>query len=844
MVKITSPEEFYGHQMGADKKLARWDKIVEYFSKLDGESDRIKVVELGKSTEGNPFTLAYISSVENLSKLDDYRQMSWDIAHPKGLSDERIEEIKANGKTVMAITNSLHATEIGGTQMSSEFAYDLITKDDDLTKKIRENVILLLFPCINPDGNIMVVDWYNKYLGTEYEGGSMPYLYHKYVGHDNNRDALTLTQVETQLVNKVVLQDWYPQAYIDHHHMGSTGARFFIPPNTDPINENTDPMVWVEQRHYGSQMLMRMETNGIYGVESAASYPADFMPGFSLTLPWYGICGMFTESASAKMATPVYVHYHQMGGSSRGRPEYRPSMNMQHPWKGGWWHLRDVLEGQMTASWAMLEVAANNRELVLDNMYKKATKAICQGSSEAPYAFILPPDQHDYQTMLKLLDIIHQMGIEITKATTPVKVGSATYPAGSFVIPVSQTARAFLVCYLKRTFYRDSIHVRKRDDTPIMNYDYATMTMHEFKGVKVIEADVNVEGEFELITKIPWPNGCLTAESEYGYLLDPRVNDSFKAVNALLKNGVEVHRIEEAVGCGSVCLPPGAFYVPNATGVKSTLEDIARATTIDFIGLPEKLEAKTHQVKMPKIALYQRYRGGNMDEGWTRWLLEQYGYDYTTVMDDVIKEGLPGYDMLILPSDSKEIMIGEKLEEFYKKQYKGRRTLPKFPEEYRSGFKEDGVKKIKEFIQNGGTVLTWDASTDFAIEKLDAPVLNSLKDLKPKDFHSPGSTLWSHFDICHPLGYGMPKKGLVPLRGKIAFNVKPGTSYEECQSVANYVDEHLMESGWLIGEKHLARKSSVVDIKKGEGRMVLYGFRPQARGMTDGTFKLFFNAIY
>ena len=842
MVNITSPEEFFGFKMGDDKKLARWEKIVEYFALIDSQSDRIKVVELGKSTEGNPFTLAYVSSAENLAKLDTYKEMSWDIAHPKELSDERIEEIISKGKTVVAITNSIHATEIGGTQMSSELAYDLITREDDLTKKIRDNVILLLFPCINPDGNIMVVDWYNKNLGTEYEGGSMPYLYHKYVGHDNNRDALTLTQVETQLVNKALLLDWYPQAYIDHHHMGSTGARFFIPPNTDPINEVTDPLVWVEQRHYGSQMLIRMESNGIYGVESAASYPADFMPGFSLTLPWFGICGMFTESASAKIATPVYVHYHQMGSSSRGRPEYRASTNFQHPWKGGWWHLRDVLEGQMTASWALMEVAAINREMVLRNMYKKATNAISKGSSEAPYAFIFPPEQHDYLTMLKLLDIMKDMSVEIHKAKAPFKVGPVTYPKDSFVVFTSQTTRAFLISYLGRTFYRDSVWVRKKDGTPMMNYDYATMNMNEFKGVDVIQSDLKVEGEFESVDEIPWPEGCIAGDSDVGYLLDPRVNDSFKAVNTLLKNNVAVHRVEDALS--EYNLPPGAFYIKAATGVKATLEDVAAGTHVEFIGLSSELECNTKPVKMPKIALYQRYRGGNMDEGWTRWLMEQYGFDYTTVRDDVIKEGLPGYDMLILPSDGKEIMIGEKLEEFYKKQYGGRRTPPKYPEEYRSGFGEDGVKKIKEFIENGGTVLMWDASTDFGIEKLDAPVLNSLKDVKPKEFHCPGSTLWSIIDNSHPLGYGMKEKSLILVRGKIAFNVKPGTSYEDCQAVATYPLEHLMHSGWLIGEDKLSRKATVVDVKKGKGRMVLYAFRPQARALTDGTYKLFFNAIY
>ncbi|MCW4049376.1 MAG: M14 family zinc carboxypeptidase [Candidatus Bathyarchaeota archaeon] len=219
MGKIVSPEEFYGFKPGTDRKLIRWDKIMEYFWLLDGSSDRIKVEEVGTSTEGNPMLLTYISSPENLGNLDGIREMSWSIAHPEDLDEAEVERIISEGKSVVAMTMSIHASEVGGTQVASDFAYRLLTEEDELTKKIRDNVLLLLFPCANPDGQIMTVDWYRKNLGTEFEGCGLPWLYHKYTGHDNNRDALTLTQVETQIMNKVILKDWFPQAYIDHHQM-------------------------------------------------------------------------------------------------------------------------------------------------------------------------------------------------------------------------------------------------------------------------------------------------------------------------------------------------------------------------------------------------------------------------------------------------------------------------------------------------------------------------------------------------------------------------------------------------------------------------------------------------
>jgi hypothetical protein len=836
---VTSPEEFFGFRLGDDRKLARWDRIVDYFWRLDEESDRIKVVELGKTTMGNPFIMAFISSEENLANLEKYREMSWKIGHPKGLEEDEAEEIISQGKTVVAMTMSIHASEIGGTQLSSELAHDLVTGEDPLTESIRENVVFILFPSANPDGNVMVVDWYDKQLGTEYEGIGLPWLYHKYVGHDNNRDALTLTQVETQMVNRVILREWFPQAYIDHHQMGSTGARFFIPPNADPLNEVVDPMVWIEQRHYGSQMLWRMESAGIHGVESAASYPADFMPGWSLVFPWFGICGMFTESASAKLATPTYVHYHQLGPGSRGRPEYRSSTNFQHPWKGGWWHLRDILDGQKVSSMALLEVAAIHRVDILRNMHAKAVRAMERGASEPPYAYIVPQNQHDQVTALKLLRTLEEMGVEIYRAKGPVTVGGVTYPAGSRVIPLSQTARSFLISLLGRTFYRDSVWVRNREGTPMMNYDFATMTMAEFKGVEVVEIEERPEGDLKRLMSIELPEGGVEGSGGKGFLLDPRLNDGFKAVNLLLKDSVKVYRaIEEVDG-----LPVGAFYVPGGRGVERKVEGMAAKAHVSF-RVVDTDDFERRELKRLRIAMYQRYWGGNMDEGWSRWLMEQYGFEYTTVRDEDVKAGLKDrFDVLILPSDAPALITGEKIEEYYEKRYQGRMAPPKYPPEYRSGIGEEGIEKIKEFVEAGGTLLTLNQATEFATENIKVPVINVVKDAKPEEFHCPGSTLHVNIDRSHPLAYGMPDRGLIVLRGKIALAVKPGMENEDYTVVVSYPEERLMRSGWLIGEEKLARKAAMIEAKMGEGRVILYGFAPQARALTDATFKLFFNAL-
>ncbi len=839
MTSVVSPTDFYGFKPGTDRKLIRWDKIVDYFYMLDSASDMIKVVEEGKSTEGHPILLSYISSPENLKNLDKIREDSWNISHPSELYEEDINRIIKEGKTVVVMTMSIHASEVGGTQGASDLAYRLITSDDPLIERIRENVVLLMFPCANPDGQVMTVDWYNENLDTEFEGAGLPWLYHKYTGHDNNRDALTLTQVETQIMNRVILKEWYPQAFLDHHQMGFYGSRFFIPPNSNPVNEIADPLVWTEQKHFGSQMLIRMESEGLEGIEQAAVFPADFMPGFSLVFPWLNICGMFTESASVKGATPVYVHYHQLQPHSRGRPEYRANMNFTNPWKGGWWHLEDILKGQMAASIGTLEVAANNREMILRNMYTKANRSIEKGKNEAPYAFIFPPGQTDLNTTYRFLKTLDDLTVEVQVAESEIKVGEVTYPSGSYVVFASQTARPLVMSLLRQTYYRDNLWVRAPDGSPMMNYDFATQTMAEFKGVKIIEADEKVEGKFKRITPEP-PTGGLDGVSKNGYLIDCRINDSFLLVNKLKKAGVDVQRVPLPLTESGEEYPAGMFYVPASQDSKK-LEKAAKESHLNLIPVDKAPEAV--DVKPLKVAMYQRYWGGNMDEGWTRWLLEQFEFEYTTVTDKEVNEGLEDYDVLILPSDAPAMIVGDKVDEYYEKKYKGAYTAPVLPPEYKSGIGEEGVKKINEFAESGGTVLALYESCEYAIEKMGVPVLNTLKEKPSKEFHCPGSTIWVNVDNTHPLGYGMPKKALILLRGNHAYAVKANHYNDDFKVVVSYPEENMMQSGWLIGEKFLARKAALIEAKKKEGRVIMYGFAPQMRALTDASFKFFFNAL-
>ncbi len=837
---IPSPEAFFGHKMGEDRKLERWNRVVEYFNEL-AKLPCVKVTELGKSTEGNPLLLAVITAPENMKRLDKIKEMSQRIAHPRGATQKEIEGIIAEGKAIVSMTMSIHATEVGGTQMSPELVYEIATRPE--YEEIRRNVVLLLFPCFNPDGQIMVTDWYNKYLGTEYEGTSPPWLYHKYTGHDNNRDAINLSMVESQMVARVMYGEWFPQAYIDYHHMGSYGARFYVPPFSNPVDDQVDPLIWTEQELYGGLMHVMLEAAGKTGVESAATYPGEFMPTFNYVPCWHNICGMLTESASAGIATPIWIHYHQLKPSSRGRPEYRTQMGFPHPWPGGWWRLRDVVEQQKISAIATLTAAARFRETLLRNMYIKATRSMERGEREAPFAFVVKPEQHDELTAYKLLKTLMDMGVEVQRSQREFTADGVTYPRGTHVVFSSQPCRPYIVSLLKRTFYHVGPWSKKPDGTPVTPYDLATYTIPEFMGVRLQEVEKSFEGAFETVPSLRFPRGNVVATAPNGWLLDTAVNDGYAAVNRLLKRGVEVRRLTEPVTVGGKKYPAGSWHVVGADA-KDELEKLSRLFHLVFDAAPggTLTERPTRQLK---IGIYQRYYGGNTDEGWTRWLLEQYRFPFKTIFDKDVKRGklADKYDVLILPTDAKAMITGEGIDEYYEKKWQGIMTVPKHPPEYRSGIGKEGVGKLKEFAEAGGTVLCLGESSDFAIEELKIPVKNVLAEVKPTEFICPGSTLHVNVEISNSLAWGVQEDLLIIFRNHGAFEVRPGIHNDECGVVLTYPDSRIMESGWLQGEERLARKAAMVEAKVGKGRVILYGFAPQYRAQSDAAFKLFFNAL-
>ncbi len=843
--RVTTPEEFFGFRLGDDRKIARWDKIVEYYTKVAAESDRIKVENLGPSTEGHPFLLVTISSPANLANLDKWRTISARLANPAGLTEAEAAALAEEGKAVIVQSMSLHANEIGGTQMAPELTWDLLTRDDEETRRILDNVIFLMVPCFNPDGQIMVHDYYQKTMGTEYEGTTMPWLYHKYTGHDNNRDAFALNIVESQYMAKLMFREWYPQAYQDHHHMGSYGARLYVAPYCDPIHPHGDPLVWREHSWYGAHMAYKLEEQGKTGILNAAQYAGWAHMGFHWLTIYHNIAGMLTESASANLATPKWIDPGQLQGShARTHPTYDPQTNFPHPWPGGWWRLRDIVEQQKIAAWALLDHAARNKETVLMNAYLKATRQTARGAESEARTYLIPSEQHDPLTVRKFMQLLLDQGIEVKVAGGPVTIENCNYPAGTFAVDLAQPKMGVIKTLMQRTFFPDNMWTRRPDGTPQI-YDTTTDTVVEFMGVHFTPAKCAAGSDFVAIKSLPALAGRVDGGAKAGYVFDVRLNDSYRAVNRLLKAGAKIWRSTECVMVGEACLPAGTFFVETAGLDLARLKEIATQTGVDFTGLDAKPAACTVPVKPLRVAMYQRYWGGSMDEGWTRLLLEKFEFPYTTVMDADIKSGklADKFDVLIIPDDRRQFLMGPHELKDDPQVKVMLQWIGDMPPEYRSGLGQEGLKAIGAFVEAGGRLVAINQASDFAIEACGLKVRNVVAGVDTKGYSTHGATLNVNVDNTNQFAYGMPCSAWILNEDSPAFEIKETVHAYRYRRIVEYVPRDVLQSGWLIGEEKIAGKIAMLSADKGKGQVVLIGCRPQFRAQTHGTFKLFFNCL-
>jgi hypothetical protein len=846
----TPPEKFLGFKVGADRKLADYTQITAYFKKLAAESPRIKLFTLGESVLKKPILMAAISTPENLANLDRWKAITHKLRDPRLTTPEEARKLAREGKAIVLITCSIHSTEIGASQMSMELAYDLVANktfyDAD---KILSDVILLLVPTSNPDGNQMVVDWYKKYLGTKYEGGAMPWLYHYYAGHDDNRDWFMFNLPETRAISRVDYQDWLPQIHIDEHQQGTNQARLFIPPFMDPPLPNIRPMVWRGVNLMGTAMAYDLEKHGMSGVVNGRSYTAWWIGACDDT-PWlHNIIGILSEAASCRIATPISIEPSELSDAF-----YDKRVDFIDPWPGGWWRLRDIVDYELVLSQSLVKAASLNKDDLLFNfyqMYKDSIEKVDQGQ---PYAFVIPAKQRDYPTMWKMLDILMMGGVEIHQAMADFVAGGRFYGAGSFVVKMAQPYKTYAWALLERQKYPD---LRQYPGgPPIPPYDNAAWTLPLQMGVACDRVDEPFEAKLEKIDRVPYPKVPAQQGQRAYFALDSRANASYAMAFALLKDQAEIWRTKTRTSVSGTEVPAGSFIVKNSAAVRTALPALAEKFHMAVLDLDDVGAIAKAPIKNPRIGLYQSWHA-NMDEGWTRYVFDDMGIPFKSLHNDDIKgtkdkkpDLRADYDVIVFADENANTIKGTRpgagfggpggAESPMARMF---RMMFVLPPEYEGGIGQEGVDALKAFVEKGGILVALNRACEFAINEFGAPARDALQGVDRTKFLCPTSILKILVDNETPIGYGMPKEAAAMFVNSLALNTYSPPYDWDRKVVATYPEDDILLSGWLLGDEYLSRKAAVVDTQDKDGRIILIGIRCQNRAQSHGTYKFLLNAL-
>ena len=824
-----TPSGFLKFEVGADRVLADYRQIRDYLKALAAASNRVEIEVLGKTTLGEEMIMAVISTPENLRNKAHYQEIARKMADPRGQTPQQLDALAREGKTILLITCNIHSTEIGSSQMAMEWAYKLATAQDPETLHRLNDSIVLLVPSLNPDGQIMVTEWYRKYLGTKYEGGTMPYLYHHYVGHDNNRDWFMLTQVETKNANHMVYHEWYPQFWLDEHQMGYNGPRIYIPPNADPVAKLVNPLVHRGNNLMGADMGWRLEEAGKSGVIFGYSFDAYWPGGTRNTGWWKNMYGVLTEVASAHVATPIEVNATELQGGAKGLITYEQQINFPNPWPGGTWRLRDIMDYELIVTDAALETVSKFRGELLRGVASMAQHAV--DTADPGMCWRIPLEgQRDPVTATRLAALLLEHGVEVRLSADK----------HAFIIPLAQPYGRFVDEMMGIQRYPE---VHPAAGSGILEpYDVAAWSLPLLMGVnaervKISSADHKAA---TVITSTPWPDGGIGSTASY-YAIADHQNNVFALINAAQVAGAKVSIAKSSKAGEAPTILIAAYPQLSADAQKFHLRLEARS----------ELPAGATPLKSARVAIYKSYNAA-IDEGWTRFVLEQYGYKVKNIENKDVKAGKlnDSWDVIILPDSSRESIV--------EGRYSREGYTEEMPPEYTGGIGKEGVRALREFVDNGGTLITLARASSVVMgDEFNLPVRNALAGggasrgegggggEEARAFNIPGSLLRVYVDPNHPVGYGMPQEIAAFYDGPIAFQTAPPGADVQRSVIAWYPDDakDILVSGYARGAERLERKAAVVAFTRGKGRVVMFGFRVQFRAQTEGTFQMLFNAI-
>jgi hypothetical protein len=893
--RITPPRAEFGFDVGEDYRLIDYTQLCAYWRKLAAESDRMTLVNIGRSAEGRTMLMAVITSPENQRRLEVYKRFARRLALAEGLTETEARRLAAEGRAVVWIDGGLHATEVAGSQHLAEMAYQMASRQDAETRRFLRDDILLL-ACPNPDGLELVARWYMRQPDPlQRTTRGLPRLYQKYIGHDNNRDFYMVTQPETEAVNRVLYREWFPQIVYNHHQSGPAGTVLFAPPFRNPFNYRFDPLVPVGIDLVAAAMHNRFISEDKPGatMRSGAPYSTWWNGGLRSTAYFHNVIGILTEIIGDP--TPGNIPF---------LPErLLPGTDLPDPITPQEWHFRQTIEYLLTADRAILDVASRHREDFLYRIYLMGRNSIERGSRDTwtiqpgdiaaveermkadrvpppqgygqgyppayfdelrrpekrdPRGYILPAGQPDFLTAGKFVNALIKNGIAVERAVRAFSAGGRDYPAGSYVIKTAQAYRPHILSMFEPQDHPHDAPCPGGPPTP--PYDSAGWTLAFQMGVEFDRLLETFDGPFEEVPDLvrPAPGRVTGGPDGAGYFLSHRVNDGFRAVNRLLAAGEAVYWLDGPPPGPFAAEGPGGIYIPSGPNTRGRLEAIATELGLDFAGLETRPSGKALKLRPVRIGVWDQY-GGSMSAGWMRWLLEQFEFPFRLVYVPTLDEGNLNaeFDVLIFAGGGVPRPASpESAEERYWRRFQEPPDPQSVPEEYRgqigSPTLDKTLPRLREFLAEGGTILALGRATDLAYE-LELPLANALTEksrdgsetpLPREKYYIPGSVLRARVNNTQPVAFGLPEDVDVFFNNSPVFRLLPEAFAAGVKPVAWFDSPNPLRSGWAWGQSYLQGGTAVVDAAFGRGRLLLYGPEVIFRGQPHGTFKLLFNGIY
>ncbi|HSQ31325.1 MAG TPA: M14 metallopeptidase family protein [Gemmatimonadaceae bacterium] len=843
---LPSPETVFGFPVGADYKLFTYDQSIDYFKRLAAASNRIRLITVGKTSFGKPWTAAIISSPANLARLDQIRAVNMRLAHPEGVTDSAARRLASQGRAIVDISGGLHASEIAGSQHTPQVAYELLSRAAEPNMKaILDSVVFFLWPSINPDGQDIVVNWCRARDANPGQPAAPMELYQKYVGHDNNRDSYMLNVIESRVIQRT-WREWEPDIIYVQHQSSPFPTRIWLPPFADPVGLRVPPIMAREVNAIGTRIAEELDANGQPGAVSQLETYDAWYPGYIDYMPMYqNIAAWWTETQGGNCATPRTTTVDSLPPAYR---DLRPTSLYVSPWAEGTWGLRDAVNYMVTADLATLNYAAKFKTELLYNRYQAARNTIAQFRKSPPYAYIIPQTQYDPVAPAELLQRMAFMGVRVKQLGRDAAYNGTTYPRGTWVIPMDQE-----FAQLVRELFEPQKYPDLGDDTP---YDAAGWTLPYQMNVKVVEAQSPLPDDFrnallaiqgkpvdwhtdpdEPFTTnaqaagiVPLP-GEITGSGDL-LLLDPAQNNSFKLIARALAAGATLRYAPASAGgsAGARYVVAGLDPAKADAWVKELFVHAERASAAAVPGLTA---APT------RFAIYKS-SPGVMDEGWTEWLLDTYGYKYALLTPTDVRAGNLGARFDVIVTASQGIGGGGR---------GGRGGGGGAGGGGRGGrgaaadsATAEEVRALDEFVRGGGTVVAWNQGATSLATALRLPVRNVVAGVNRRDFFTGGSIMQVVTDPTQPVMAGMPPRADVFVFNSPVFTTTDGFNGSVLAKFPSDVSP--LRSGFLNGQQYMQGFAAALDVKHDRGHVVLLGFQPQWRGQPTGTFRTVFNSLF